>query len=106
MASAYALLIQTYASRFAEFMFWADKCSWQNKNWTFFSALLLLVNIDAGPRKIAIQYLEKGHTFMRADAVHGLLAQEIKRRGQVDSFADIVHLVQQWKTQHRIDCPF
>ena len=37
--------------------FWADKCGAQNKNWTLYNALLLVVNAERGPESITMKYL-------------------------------------------------
>ena len=46
-------------------LFWADNCSGQNKNLTLYTALVQCVNAAWGPD------LQEGHTFMKADSVHG-----------------------------------
>ena len=48
---------------------WAENCSGQNKNWYLFTSLAQCAN-KWGPETITIKYLEKGHTFMAADAIH------------------------------------
>ena len=50
----------------------ADNCSNQNKNWYLFTGLAQCVN-TWGPGTITIKYLEKGHTFMAANAIMGKL---------------------------------
>jgi len=45
-----------------KFVFWADNCTAQNKNWTLYSALVTAVNQIDGPNEIIIKYLTKGHT--------------------------------------------
>ena len=49
---------------------WADNCAGQNKNWLLFSALAWCVNAEWGPHSVTLKYLEKGHTFMKADSIH------------------------------------
>ena len=102
VASAYVLFMEEYRYRFSEFLFWADNCSSQNKNRTLFSALLILVNSPQGPYKVTIQYLERGHTFMRADAIHGLISSAVHRKSQIESFAELVETISTSKTN--IDC--
>ena len=57
------------------FEFWTDNCCSQNKNWSLFTILLLMVNSDWGLKLISVDYLVKGHTFMEADAVHGMIGK-------------------------------
>lgn len=54
-----------------EFIFWADNCTAQNKNWILYTAFVIIVNENAGPDSITIRYLTKGHTHMSADGIHG-----------------------------------
>ena len=37
--------------------FWADNCGAQNKNWTLYNALVLVVNAERGPESITMKYL-------------------------------------------------
>ena len=41
-----------------KFIFWADNCAAQNKNWWLFTALVREVNITDGPELITIKYFE------------------------------------------------
>ena len=72
---------------------WADNCFGQNKNWTFFTAFVLLVNTDWEPESITIIYLESGHTFMRADSVHGVIGKRMKATPEIVTFRDVVQLI-------------
>ena len=76
------------------FEFWTDNCCSQNKNWSLFTILVLAVNSDWGPESISVKYLVKGHTFMGADAVHGLIGKKMKRSATVLTFDDFVLLCQ------------
>ena len=60
------------------FTFWADNCCAQNKNWTLFSTFVSLVNSVDGPEEITMKYFEPGHTYMRADSVHGSIGKNEK----------------------------
>ena len=73
-------------------MFWADNCTAQNKNWTLYTALVWCVNQEWGPVAITIKYLERGHSFMRADSVHGVLGRKLKKTPNVYTFEDFVEL--------------
>ena len=53
-----------------------------------------MVNSDWGPESISVKYLVKGHTFMGADAVHGLSGKKMKWSATVLTFDDFVLLCQ------------
>jgi len=72
--------------------FWADNCSGQNKNWTLYTALVQCVNAEWGPDEVVIKYLQKGHTFMKADSVHGSIGRRMKKRENIFTFDDFVEL--------------
>ena len=72
---------------------WADNCCAQNKNWTLFTAILQCVNSAWGPNQVNIKYLEKGHTYMRADSVHGTIAKKMRSQSEIVNFPDFVALV-------------
>ncbi len=67
----------------AKIIFWLDNCSGQNKNWTLYSVLALMVNQDVGPSEIVLKYLEPGHTSMAADSLHGHIEKELRRQKDV-----------------------
>ncbi|KAI8427301.1 hypothetical protein MSG28_001888 [Choristoneura fumiferana] len=74
------------------FIFWADNCSSQNKNWFIFTALVTIVNcleIDS----ITMKYLTKGHTHMTADGVHGNIENNIKKQKYIYDFEDFKNCV-------------
>lgn len=55
-----------------DFIFWADNCTGQNKNWILFTALVCILNNNHNTvESITIKYLTKGHTHMSADGIHG-----------------------------------
>ena len=73
-------------------LFWADNCAEQNKNWTLFTAMVQTVNADWGPDVVTIKYLEKGHTYMKADSVHGSIGKKMKKCDNIFTFDDFVQL--------------
>lgn len=73
-------------------LFWADNCTGQNKNWTLYTALALCVNSEWGPDEITIKYLQKGHTFMKADTIHGNIGNKMKKCENIYNFNDFVDL--------------
>ena len=83
-----------------DFVFWLDNCCGQNKNWALFSTMIQLVNSADGPNSISLNYFEPGHTYMKADAVHGHIAQKLKRDRQVTTFSDLLSSIRH--SQHRI----
>jgi len=72
---------------------WADNCCGQNKNWTLYTTLCHCVNQEWGPREVSVKYLEKGHTYMKADSVHGSIGKKLKKQAEVLTFPDFVDLV-------------
>ena len=74
-------------------IFWADNCAGQNKNWTLYTAFVTLVNCEWGPDEITVKYFEPGHSFMKADTVHGLIGKKLKRTPEVITFKDLTNLV-------------
>lgn len=75
------------------FIFWSDNCSAQNKNRTLYSTFVCIVNADWGPNSIIIKYFEPGHSFMKADSVHGKIGTEWKRRNEILDMDDVVEVV-------------
>ena len=53
--------------------FWMDNCAAQNKNWTFYTSCVTVLNVmnDWNLKEIQVKYLLKGHTHMLADGIHG-----------------------------------
>lgn len=73
---------------------WLDNCAPQNKNYTFFTMLLSLINSDIVDLNVlTLKFFESGHTFMAADSVHaGVEKQILKAKNVLDisHFADCV----------------
>ena len=87
---------------------WADNCSGQNKNWYLFTDLAKCVN-TLGPETITIKYLEKGHTFMAADAIHRNIGKLFRKTSTVATFDDFVQLCQKANNNIKaivLDLPF
>jgi len=72
--------------------FWADNCVSQNKNWTLYTAMCQCVNANWGPNQITIKYLEKGHTFLKADSVHGSIGKKMRKKPEIITFQDFIDL--------------
>ena len=63
------------------FIFWADNCSAQNKNWFLFTALVNQLNRkNTAVHTITRKYFELGHTFMSADSFHHWVEQEMRKK--------------------------
>lgn len=77
-----------------EFIFWADNCTSQNKNWTLFTSLVSEVNHSTGPNKITIRYLTKGHTHMSADGIHGNIETKIRRKRSIYDFQELLQVIE------------
>jgi len=54
-------------------------CVAQNRNWTLYTALVTSVNAEWGPDEVSIKYLEKGHTYLQEDSIHGLNGEKNKK---------------------------
>ena len=89
LASVFAAFIRKQCHE-KDFVFWLDNCCGQNKNWALFSTLVQIVNTDTGPNSISLNYFEPGHTYMKADAVHGHIARKLKRDRQINTFSDLL----------------
>lgn len=88
---------------FENVLAYVDNCTSQNKNWSLFSALVNHVNLPTGQNTVTLRYLEKGHTFMSADAFHAQVSKQIKRKGNVYDFADLLGLVNSVGEAHQLD---
>ena len=70
---------------------WLDNCSGQNKNWTFFTMLLHIVNNPKyDVEQIELKYFEAGHSFMTSDSAHGRIEKQIRKMGKLFDFRDFV----------------
>ena len=93
VASSFFKIIKRNSPPLNHYIFWADNCGPQNKNWILYSALLQLVNSVSGPQSITLRYLEKGHTFMRCDSIHGLIGKRLKHTSEVLDYEDLLRLI-------------
>ena len=93
IASAYVLAVTKHFRDKDNIVIWADNCSVQNKNWTLFTALVTLVNLDLGPCEITLKFFEKGHTFMSCDSFHHKIEQGMREKKSVYDFDDFVSIV-------------
>ena len=93
IASTFVKVIQHYSTEYENFRFWADNCAAQNKNWTLFTALVQAANSINNVQTITIKYLEHGHTYMKADAVHGIIGRKIRKSQCLFEFRDLLQLV-------------
>lgn len=80
VASAYLAIMQRASADVQHYIFWCDNCSAQNKNWKLYSAFVSIVNSNWGPKTITIKYFEAGHSYMKADAIHGQIGKALKKR--------------------------
>ena len=90
VASAYIKAIEISNSE--KVLFWADNCCSQNKNWCLFTALCTCVNAEWGPSEVKIKYLERGHTYLKADSIHGCIGKKMKKLSEIVTFSDFVEL--------------
>ena len=66
-----------------------DNCSSQNQNWYLFTRPGQCVD-TWGPETVTIKFLEKGHTFMAAEAIYGNTEKLFRKTSTVASFDDFV----------------
>ena len=104
VASSFLRFMIESRERIQDFVFWADNCAPQNKNWILFSAFLQIVNSEHGPASITMKYLEPGHTFMKADSVHGCIGRKLKEEPQLFDIVDLVNLFRGSKSGLEVRC--
>ena len=91
--SSFYCLIQNTCIGINNVTFWCDNCTAQNKNWKFFYAMCLIVNHHLTIKTITVKYLEKGHTYMRSDCIHGAIGKKIKKTPDICDFDDLNNLI-------------
>ena len=102
IASAYLHFVRANRNK-EEITIYADNCTSQNKNWTLFSAMARIVNDpNHQVKKIAIKYLEPGHTYMAADSVHGNIAMKLNTKSSIFDFQDFQDEIK--SSRKGIDC--
>ena len=70
-----------------KFIFWADNCGGHNKNWFLFTVFVKCVNnADWNVSLIRMKYLHKGHTYMKADSLHGSFGERLKAHSEILDF--------------------
>jgi hypothetical protein len=90
VAASYIKAIEL--SNRAKILFWADNCCGLNKNWCLYTALCTCVNAEWGPEEITIKYLERGHTYLKADSIHAAIGKKMKKQSDIFTFPDFVDL--------------
>lgn len=83
VASTFVAFIRNFRDC-EKFVFQADNCSGQNKNWFLYTALVNEANrLNGGVKEIILNYFEPGHTLMSADSFHHKVEQAMeKKKGQ------------------------
>jgi hypothetical protein len=74
-------------------IFWADNCSAQNKNWVLFTGCIIFVNENCGPETITFKYFQPGHSFMKADSIHGQIGKKWNKTPEVLDYEDLEKLI-------------
>ena len=91
VTSTFLKCIKVTGSR--KYLFWADNCSGQNKNWYLFTLFAKVVNSDQWDvGTFRIKYLHSGHTYMQADLIHGSTGNKLKGTSQIEDFASFSSL--------------
>lgn len=81
-----------------DFIFWADNCTGQNKNWILFIALVYTLNTTCNTiDSITIKYLTKGHTHMSANGIHGNIEKKIRKVRIVYDYDDLKKTIEERK---------
>ena len=75
------------------FVIWADNCGGQNKCWTLFTMLVLVVTITH-VEQVTLKYFTVGHSFMSADNFHRNVEKEMKAMDKVYDFDDFIKCVE------------
>ncbi|KAF5281723.1 hypothetical protein FQR65_LT14563 [Abscondita terminalis] len=94
VVSAFYNVLKRLNNHTKHVIFWADNCTAQNKNWTLYTSCVIFVNELWGPDTITFKYFEPGHSFMKADSVHGLIGKKWKHTPEVLDYEDLVHLIE------------
>ncbi|KAF2904979.1 hypothetical protein ILUMI_01201 [Ignelater luminosus] len=77
-----------------EVIIWTDNCVSQNKNWTFISSFIYLINSDQiGIKKLHLKYFEPGHSYTSADSFHHQVELSLKRQKKPYDFNDFTQAV-------------
>jgi hypothetical protein len=93
ITSSFLKLLDHYKN-INNFLFWADNCVAQNKNWTLFYALLHIVHKLDWVHTIEIRFFEPGHTYMRPDAVHGHISRAMAKNESILTFPELCTIIQ------------
>lgn len=108
VSNTYHMFIKSNRDK-KNFVFWADNCSGQNKNWLLFSSLVAIVNSsEIQAERIQIKYLTAGHTFMSADSVHHQIERNLKKAGDVCDWVDFINVLEKARCKvvdmQQVDC--
>ena len=93
VASAILSFISAQPPNVRHIRIWADNCAPQNKNWLLYSALITLVSSSKGPDSLTLRYLERGHTFMKPDSIHGAIGRKLRGEKEVLDFSELSALI-------------
>lgn len=102
VTSAYYNMIKRLQDTTQHVIFWADNCTSQNKNWILFTACITFVNEEWGPETITFKYFEPGHSFMKADSIHGQIGKKWKQATEILDFEDLENLIRSSNKKNHI----
>lgn len=102
VTSSYLKIIINSKREVTEFIFWADNCAAQNKNFILFSSMLTIINQPWGPTKICLKYFEPGHSFMKADSIHGQIGKKWKAEGEILDMNDLIKIIENANEQNLV----
>ena len=103
IATTYVEFVIRCARDYETIIFYMDNCNAQNKNKTLFTALSLLVNDKSVAAKaITLKYLEVGHTYMAADAVHAAITSKLNKQEYLYDKEDFVSLIERSQKKNKV----
>ena len=89
VAAAFYLFLTTVCRNIPHVVLWLDNCASQNKSWVLMTTLMTAINCPStSTQSITLKFFEPGHTSMSADAVHQVVAKNLKRMARVEDFQD------------------
>ncbi|KAF0306555.1 Protein PELPK1 [Amphibalanus amphitrite] len=89
VAAALYLFLTTVCRSIPHVVLWLDICASQNKSWVLMTTLMTAINCPStSTQSITLKFFEPGHTSMSADAVHQVVAKNLKRMARVEDFQD------------------
>ena len=84
------------------FVFWADNCCAQNKNWILYGAIVNIMSEDNAPQSVTMLYLTKGNTHNRADSIHGNIECNLRHVQVCETFDQMIRVIEKSRKKLRV----